>query len=161
MGGKSNSSNATTSTNVSGQNAIDGDNLGTAISGVNNSTLHVTATDHGAVNKALALGGELINETGSMFENALKYAGGVNKDSLTFAESALEDIASSNSENLQMLAGLSGGQAKQNAESLNAIMDLAKFKQDNGASENKQQQIILLVVIVIVLGLVAMMAVKR
>ncbi|EHD2270038.1 chemotaxis protein [Vibrio cholerae] len=88
-------------------------------------------------------------------------AGGVNKDSLTFAESALEDIASSNSENLQMLAGLSGGQAKQNAENLNAIMDLAKFKQDNGASENKQQQIILLVVIVIVLGLVAMMAVKR
>lgn len=60
-----------------------------------------------------------------------------------------------------MLAGLSGGQAKQNAENLNAIMDLAKFKQDNGASENKQQQIILLVVIVIVLGLVAMMAVKR
>lgn len=90
MGGKSNSSNATTSTNVSGQNAIDGDNLGTAISGVNNSTLHVTATDHGAVNKALALGGELINETGSMFENALKFAGGVNKDSLTLPKVRLK-----------------------------------------------------------------------
>ncbi|HHI5409203.1 chemotaxis protein [Vibrio metoecus] len=158
--GGSSSSNAST-TNVSGQIGNQGDNLGAQISGVNNSTIRVTTTDHGAVNKALALGGELINETGSMFENALKYAGGVNKDSLTFAESALEDIASSNSENLQMLAGLSGGQAKQNAESLNAIMDLAKFKQDNGESENKQQQIILLVVIVIVLGLVAMMAVKR
>ncbi|HHQ4186213.1 TPA: chemotaxis protein [Vibrio cholerae] len=161
MGGKSNSSNATTSTNVSGQNAIDGDNLGTAISGVNNSTINVTATDHGAVSKALELGGELINQTGEIFDSAVGFAGKVNKDSLQFAENALEDIASSNSENLQMLAGLSGSQSKQNSDNLNAIMDLAKFKQDNGASENKQQQIILLVVIVIVLGLVTMMAVER
>ncbi|MCF8779934.1 chemotaxis protein [Vibrio sp. IRLE0018] len=172
MGGKSKSSNTTNSTNVSGQNAISGDNLGTAISGVNNSTINVTATDHGAIDKAFELGGELINQSGEMFDSAIGFAGQVNKDSLSFAstvnrdslqfaENALEDIASSNSENLQMLAGLSGSQSKQNSDSLNAIMDLAKFKQDSGQSEHNQQQIILLVVIVLVLGLITFMAVKR
>ncbi|HFQ5296165.1 hypothetical protein [Vibrio vulnificus] len=161
MGGRSSSSNKTNTTNVSGQNAISGDNLGTAISGVNNSTINVTATDYGAIDKAFELGGELINQSGEMFDSAIGFAAGVNRDSLQFAEHALEDIASTNSENLQMLAGLSGSQSKQNADSLNAIMDLAKFKQDGGVSENRQQQIILLVVIVIVLGLVTMMAVKR
>ncbi|OEE40755.1 hypothetical protein [Vibrio ordalii] len=161
MGGKSSSSNQTQTTNVSGQNAISGDNLGTAISGINNSTLNVTATDYGSVNKALDLGGELVEQTGRMFNDALKYAGGVNKDSLDFAENALEDMSSSNSENLQMLAGLAGNQAAQNTQSLSAMMDLAKFKQDNGASENKQQQIILMVIIAVVLGAVAIMAMKR
>ncbi|CAH8208490.1 chemotaxis protein [Vibrio aestuarianus] len=172
MGGKSSSSNQTKTTNVSGQNAISGDNLGTAISGINNSTLNVTATDYGSVNKALDLGGELVEQTGRMFNDALKYAGGVNKDSLDFAsevnqgsldfaENALEDMSSSNSENLQMLAGLAGNQAAQNTQSLSAMMDLAKFKQDNGVSENKQQQIILMVIIAVVLGAVAIMAMKR
>lgn len=161
MGGKSSSSNQTQTTNVSGQNAISGDNLGMAISGINNSTLNVTATDYGSVNKALDLGGELVEQTGRMFNDALKYAGGVNKGSLDFAENALEDMSSSNSENLQMLAGLAGNQAAQNTQSLSAMMDLAKFKQDNGASENKQQQIILMVIIAVVLGAVAIMAMKR
>ncbi|KKZ05237.1 chemotaxis protein, partial [Vibrio parahaemolyticus] len=46
---KSKSSNTSNTTNVSGQNAISGDNLGVAISGVNNSTINTTMTDHGAV----------------------------------------------------------------------------------------------------------------
>lgn len=172
MGGKSSSKNQTTTTNVSGQNAISGDNLGTAISGINNSTLNVSTTDYGSVNRALDLGGELVKQSGTMFHQALDYAGGVNQDSLKFSEGvnrdslkfageALSSINSSNSENLQMLAGLSGNQAEQNTKSLNAVMELAKFKQDNGASENRQQQIVLMVVIAIVLGVVAVMAVKK
>ena len=42
---KSKSSNTSNTTNVSGQNAISGDNLGVAISGVNNSTINTTMTD--------------------------------------------------------------------------------------------------------------------
>ncbi|ELS8947699.1 chemotaxis protein [Vibrio furnissii] len=132
MGGKSSSSNKTTTTNVSGQNAISGDNLGTAISGVNNSTINVTATDYGAVEGALA-----------------------------FAGDALDDFSSANSENLQTLAGLAGNQAEQNKQNLNAVMELAKFKQDNGASENRQQQIVMFVIIALILGAVAIMALKK
>ncbi|MDO6545578.1 chemotaxis protein, partial [Photobacterium sanguinicancri] len=40
-GGSSKSDNTTTSTNTSGQNAIQGDNLGVAISGVNDSNIDV------------------------------------------------------------------------------------------------------------------------
>ncbi|WP_456296848.1 chemotaxis protein [Vibrio sp. AK197] len=161
MGGKSSSKNQTTSTNVSGQNAISGDNLGTAISGVNNSTLNVTATDYGSVSKALDLGGEIVEQSGQMFDNALSYAGQVNQDSLDFADNALEDITASNSENLQMMAGLAGNQAEQNTKNLNAIMDLAKFKQDGGVSASNKQQIILMAVVALVLGGVAYMAVKK
>ncbi|MBY7829989.1 chemotaxis protein [Vibrio fluvialis] len=143
MGGKSSSSNQTTTTNVSGQNAISGDNLGTAISGVNQSTINVTATDYGAIESAFAFAGDTL-------EGALAFAG-----------DALDDISSANSENLQTLAGLAGNQAEQNRQNLDAVMELAKFKQDNGASENRQQQIVMFVIIALILGAVAVMALKK
>ncbi|EKO3416126.1 chemotaxis protein [Vibrio fluvialis] len=143
MGGKSSSSNQTTTTNVSGQNAISGDNLGTAISGVNQSTINVTATDYGAI------------------ENAFAFAGDTMEGALAFAGDALDDISAANSENLQTLAGLAGNQAEQNRQNLDAVMELAKFKQDNGASENRQQQIVMFVIIALILGAVAVMALKK
>ncbi|MEF1183271.1 hypothetical protein [Vibrio sinaloensis] len=81
--------------------------------------------------------------------------------SLSFAGDALDDMSAANSENLQMLAGLAGNQAEQNKQSLDSIMELAKFKQDNGQSETRKEQIIMLVVIALILGAVAMMALKK
>lgn len=132
MGGKSSSKNQTTTTNVSGQNAIQGNNLGTAISGVNNSTITVTATDNGAIEGAFA-----------------------------FAGDALDDLRSGHSESLQMVAGLAGNQAQQNTQNMNTLMELAKFNQDGGASQNKQQQIIMTVIIAVILGAVAIAALKH
>lgn len=63
---KSKSSNTSNTTNVSGQNAISGDNLGVAISGVNNSTINTTMTDHGAVNAAMELGEQAFEFGGEM-----------------------------------------------------------------------------------------------
>ncbi|NOI13806.1 hypothetical protein [Vibrio hepatarius] len=64
MGGKSSSKSTTnntyTTTNVSGTSAASGDNNGLQLSGVNNSTINATITDHGAVNKALT---EMFNVT--------------------------------------------------------------------------------------------------
>ncbi|MBV7298933.1 MULTISPECIES: chemotaxis protein [Vibrionaceae] len=143
MGGQSSSKNVTSTSNVSGQNAISGNNLGTAISGINESTINVTATDHGAIEKSLLFA-----------ENAMN-------GSLSFAGDALDDMSSANSENLQMLAGLAGNQAEQNKQSLDSVMELAKFKQDNGQSKTRQEQLIMLVVIALILGAVAMMALKK
>ncbi|CAK4070789.1 chemotaxis protein [Vibrio sp. MarTm2] len=143
MGGKSSSKNITSTSNVSGQNAISGNNLGTAISGVSDSTITVTATDHGAIEKSLLFAESAMN------------------GSLSFAGDALDDMSAANSENLQMLAGLAGNQAEQNKQSLDSIMELAKFKQDNGQSETRKEQIIMLVVIALILGAVAMMALKK
>ncbi|WP_238132277.1 chemotaxis protein [Vibrio cincinnatiensis] len=121
MGGKSKSSSNTTNNNTSGQLGIEGDNLGVALTGVANSSVNITATDHGAVDAAFSMGGEMIEA----MEN-------VSQNTFAFTDRTLERYSASNSENLQMLAGLAGNQAAQNAENLGAVMELAKFKQDGG-----------------------------
>lgn len=137
---KSNSSNTSNTTNVSGQNAISGDNLGVAISGVNDSTINATMTDHGAVTAAVGLAETAVDEVAE------------------FAGESLHTFASTNSENLSMLAGLAGNQATQNSKNLTAMMDLAKFKQDGGKSEmskdNNKVLIVLAVLLILILGYV-------
>lgn len=70
-GGKSSSKTSNNTTNVSGQNAIQGDNLGVTVSGINNSHLNLTTTDHGAVNGALEYGKTLTQRANSMFSESL------------------------------------------------------------------------------------------
>ncbi|MBO0165557.1 chemotaxis protein, partial [Vibrio alginolyticus] len=143
---KSKSSNTSNTTNVSGQNAISGDNLGVAISGVNNSTINTTMTDHGAVNAAMELGeqafefgGEMLNSNERISLEAMDTTHDIAETAIDevadFAGDSLATYASTNSENLDMLAGLAGNQAAQNSKNLQAMMDLAKFKQDGGQVE--------------------------
>lgn len=171
MGGRSSSSSSSNTTNVTGQNAIDGDNLGTAISGVNNSTVNVTATDHGSVGKAFEFGQSSLDMVGNAFDESLGFADGVFDDALgavadnsertlIFAENALDEYSATNSENLQMVAGLAGNQAAQNSKNLNAMMELAKFNKDGGQSQTSKQQLILVGIIIVVMGVVAAKAVK-
>lgn len=56
MGGGGSSKSTSNTTNVSGQSAIQGDNLGASVSGVNNSTVTVQMSDYGAIDKATQLG---------------------------------------------------------------------------------------------------------
>ncbi|GAJ69577.1 LOW QUALITY PROTEIN: methyl-accepting chemotaxis protein [Vibrio sp. JCM 18904] len=70
-----------------------------------------------------------------------------------FAGDSLATYASTNSENLDMLAGLAGNQAAQNSKNLQA-MDLAKFKQDGGQVETSKMMVVLAIVLVLVLGYV-------
>ncbi|HCH4677464.1 TPA: chemotaxis protein [Vibrio parahaemolyticus] len=162
---KSKSSNTSNTTNVSGQNAISGDNLGVAISGVNNSTINTTMTDHGAVNAAMELGeqafefgGEMLNSNERISLEAMDTTHDIAETAIDevadFAGDSLATYASTNSENLDMLAGLAGSQAAQNSKNLQAMMDLAKFKQDGGQVETSKMMVILAIVLVLVLGYV-------
>lgn len=162
---KSKSSNTSNTTNVSGQNAISGDNLGVAISGVNNSTINTTMTDHGAVNAAMELGeqafefgGEMLNSNERISLEAMDTTHDIAETAIDevadFAGDSLATYASTNSENLDMLAGLAGNQAAQNSKSLQAMMDLAKFKQDGGQVETSKMMVVLAIVLVLVLGYV-------
>ncbi|APP05809.1 chemotaxis protein [Vibrio harveyi] len=143
MGGKSSSSNKTSTKNTSSQNAISGDNLGVALSGIEGSTINATVTDHGSVAKSFEFAGDALDE------------------SLSLANGALKEFSSSNSENLQMIAGLAGNQAAQNTQNLDKLTELAKFKQDNGQSALNKQQLILMAIIVLVLGFVLFKAVQK
>ncbi|MFH4711559.1 chemotaxis protein [Vibrio alginolyticus] len=162
---KSKSSNTSNTTNVSGQNAIRGDNLGVAISGVNNSTINTTMTDHGAVNAAMELGeqafefgGEMLNSNERISLEAMDTTHDIAETAIDevadFAGDSLATYASTNSENLDMLAGLAGNQAAQNSKNLQAMMDLAKFKQDGGQVETSKMMVVLAIVLVLVLGYV-------
>ncbi|MGI3104642.1 chemotaxis protein [Vibrio alginolyticus] len=162
---KSKSSNTSNTTNVSGQNAISGDNLGVAISGVNNSTINTTMTDHGAVNAAMELGeqafefgGEMLNSNERISLEAMDTTHDIAETAIDevadFAGDSLATYASTNSENLDMLAGLAGSQAAQNSKNLQAMMDLAKFKQDGGQVETSKMMMVLAIVLVLVLGYV-------
>ncbi|MDW2003798.1 chemotaxis protein, partial [Vibrio sp. 431] len=158
-------SNTSNTTNVSGQNAISGDNLGVAISGVNNSTINTTMTDHGAVNAAMELGeqafefgGEMLNSNERISLEAMDTTHDIAETAIDevadFAGDSLATYASTNSENLDMLAGLAGSQAAQNSKNLQAMMDLAKFKQDGGQVETSKMMVVLAIVLVLVLGYV-------
>lgn len=154
MGGKSKSSSNTTNNNTSGQVGIDGDNLGVALSGIANSTVNVTATDHGAVNAAFDMGGEMIAGMAQVSNNSLLLADNTVSKTLDFSEEVIGKYSASNSENMQMLAGLSGSQAAQNSENLKAVMDLAKHKQDGGASVQSKQQLLAFVAVFLIAGFV-------
>ncbi|SBO09483.1 hypothetical protein VME0621_01582 [Vibrio mediterranei] len=165
MGGSSSSRNSTSTKNTSSQNAISGDNLGVALSGIEGSTINATVTDHGSVGKSFDFAGDALDESyefakGAMSES-LNLVDQNTENSMKFASGALDKFSSSNSENLQMIAGLAGNQAAQNTKNLDKLTELSKFKQDNGQSALNKQQLILMAIIVLVLGFVLFKAVNK
>lgn len=146
---KSNSSSDTTTTNNSGQNVIQGDNLGVSLSGINGNVGDITTTDHGAVNKSFEFAeatAELaMTANADVTGRALDSVDGAVDKAFAFGERSLESVdaiastsikqlGDKHSENLQMMAGLSGSQGQQNSENIKAMLQLAKMKTDGGAS---------------------------
>ncbi|MGF1723627.1 chemotaxis protein [Photobacterium nomapromontoriensis] len=167
-GGKSSSSNQTTNTNVSGQNAISGDNLGVAISGVNDSNINVTMTDHGAIERATELGELAFASNTEVTTAALEMGANSVSEALDFGLGAMElnaevsnnainQVSQAHGENLQMLAGLAGNQATQNSENLEALKELAVMKADGGQVATSKQMTIM---VGIVMFFVAIMMIK-
>ncbi|TOZ81347.1 chemotaxis protein [Vibrio parahaemolyticus] len=115
-------------------------------------------TDHGAVTAAMELGGEILNSNERISLEAMDTTHDIAETAIDevvdFAGSSLATYASTNSENLDMLAGLAGSQAAQNSKNLEAMMDLAKFKQDGGQVETSKMMVVLAIVLVLVLGYV-------
>jgi hypothetical protein len=171
-GGKTSSSSTTN--NVSGQNGIQGDNLGASIAGVNNSTVSVNMTDHGAIEKAAQLGelamttlgdttDKVIDKNAEVASKAMSISADVSTNAVNkvtdFADTALNKYSSSNSENLQMMAGLAGNQAAQNAKNLETVASLAQAKADGGQVATTEQMT--KAVMYLALAAVAAVAVMR
>ncbi|MFT5879568.1 MAG: hypothetical protein ACI86X_000672 [Moritella sp.] len=69
-GGRTSSSNTTTNKNNSTSTAVSGDNLGVLLSGVSDSTVNVTATDHEAVKYAAELSKKALDSGVAVMSNA-------------------------------------------------------------------------------------------
>ncbi|CCN85477.1 conserved hypothetical protein [Vibrio nigripulchritudo SFn27] len=141
-GGDQKSTSNTTTTNTSGQNAIQGDNLGTAISGVNDSTIMVSATDHGAIEAARELGELAINGNATVATNAIDMSEAVTKEAFDLSFQTSEMVSDAHSKNLQYIAGLAGSNAANQAENLKAVRELASKKMDGGA-ENQTKYMVM------------------
>ncbi|WP_210440100.1 hypothetical protein [Vibrio crassostreae] len=94
MGGrsksKSNAKTITTTTNKSNSQGIGGDNNGFALSGIENSDINLSMTDHGA----MAVAGKTAEEAFHLGNNALDLASETVNTSFNFGESALEEALS-------------------------------------------------------------------
>ena len=138
MGGDSASSNTNTTvnTNTSGSNAAQGDNLGSMISGVNDSTINSTTTDHGAVEGSLDLAGDVI-------ESMTNVVGGALENNSNIFENALDSV------------NAGAGQAASNAkDTLSFASELAKSAMTDNQSETNQQMIKIVLGISSIVGLV-------
>ncbi|NOJ25737.1 hypothetical protein [Vibrio coralliilyticus] len=159
-GGSSSSSNTTQNTNVNGTNAVSGDNLGVLVSGVNKSTINVTATDHGAVKAAsetakasLEFGRDALKSNEKMIDSALEsneYAVGkaldMGSDSVTkalnFGEESMKNAMGVSRESLDKMENTSLGainavksmaaQSNENARTAIAMADKAKAHEQTG-----------------------------
>ncbi|MDF2185460.1 hypothetical protein O1O06_11870 [Grimontia hollisae] len=94
MGGKSSSSNTTHTTNVvtSGQSHVDGDNTGVILSGVNNSRVSLSVTDHGAVSAALKAMSETAADAFGLGRDAIESNEAVSKLAIGEMSDLSQDI---------------------------------------------------------------------
>ena len=150
-GGSSKSTNNTQTTSTSGQNGITGDNLGVTVAGVNNSSLDITMTDHGAIEKATEMAELSMTTLGDGVERVLDS----NTDVTTHA---IDSVERSSSVNAQHLAAVASSAATQNAKSLETVAQLATTQSDGGQIETTQQ--IVKAVAIVVGGAAAVLTAK-
>ena len=141
-GGSSSSSNTTQTTNVSGTNAVSGDNLGVLLSGVNGSTVNVTATDHGAVKSSLEFGRDALKSNEHAVDKALKMGGDSVTKALNFGEESMKNAMGVSRESLDKMESTSLGainavksmaaQSNENARTAIAMADKAKAHEQTG-----------------------------
>ena len=146
MGGdsKSSTSNYTENTNTSGSVGVSGDNTGTVISGVNNSTINTTVTDHGAINAA-----------GSAINNALEAMENINKssiDGIVEPNKDALDVVSSTNDNLSDLAMQSASNAKETMNFASGMLDTALTKIENSATGGESGRTKAMVAVVLFLS---------
>ena len=150
-GGSSSSTNNTQTTSISGQNGIQGDNLGVTVAGVNNSKLDITMTDHGAIEKASEMAELTMTTLGDGVEAVIDS----NTDVTTHA---MDSVERASSVNAQHLAAVASSAATQHSKSLDTVAQLATTQADGGQIETTQQVV---KAIAIVVGGVAAVFVAR
>ena len=128
-GGSSSSRSSTQNTNVNGTSAISGDNLGVVLSGINGSSINVTATDHGATKAA-----ENIAKA-AMASNteAIKSNERVIDKSFDFGEKSLNAVSKTNSEAIDAMKVLAA-QSSENTRTALKVAQMAKTHEQTGTA---------------------------
>ncbi|PME33502.1 hypothetical protein BCV39_18820 [Vibrio sp. 10N.286.55.E10] len=146
MGGRSSSrsrqSSTTTTTNTSSSAAVGGDNTGVMMSGVSDSDINLTMTDHGA----MAIAGRTAEEAFDFGTQALRVNESVVGDSLNmvdntvdeafgFGASALEEQSEVSQYAIDSIKSMAGQQTETTKAAI-ALADGAKSREQTGTSES-------------------------
>ncbi|KPL97772.1 MULTISPECIES: hypothetical protein [Vibrio] len=149
MGGKSSSKSdaktVTTTTNKSNSQGIGGDNNGFALSGIENSDINLSMTDHGA----MAVAGRTAEEAFKFGTDALDFSADTVDASLGFGEKALDGAFSFGESALDVNANLSehaidsiksmAGQQTETTKAALAIAGAAKAREQTGENESNNE----------------------
>ena len=149
MGGKSSSRSdaktVTTTTNKSNSQGIGGDNNGFALSGIENSDINLSMTDHGA----MAVAGRTAEEAFKFGTDALDFSADTVDASLGFGEKALDGVFSFGESALDANANLSehaidsiksmAGQQTETTKAALAIAGAAKAREQTGENESNNE----------------------
>ena len=138
MGGKSSSKSdaktVTTTTNKSNSQGIGGDNNGFALSGIENSDINLSMTDHGA----MAVAGRTAEEAFKFGTDALDFSADTVDASLGFGESALDTNANLSEHAIDSIKSMAGQQTETTKAAL-AIAGAAKAREQTGENESNNE----------------------
>ncbi|MEZ8267768.1 hypothetical protein AB6C99_13790 [Vibrio cyclitrophicus] len=130
MGGRSSSrsrqSNTTTTTNTSSSAAVGGDNTGVMMSGVSDSDINLTMTDHGAMaiagrtaeeafdfgTQALRVNESVVGDSLNMVDNSLRVVDNTVDEAFGFGASALEEQSEVSQYAIDSIKSMAGQQTE-------------------------------------------------
>lgn len=153
MGGRSSSksrqSNTTTTTNTSSSAAVGRDNTGVMLSGVSDSDINLTMTDHGAMaiagrtaeeafdfgTQALRVNESVVGDSLNMVDNSLRVVDNTVDEAFGFGASALEEQSEVSQYAIDSIKSMAGQQTETTKAAI-ALADGAKSREQTGTSES-------------------------
>ncbi|MEZ8618979.1 hypothetical protein AB6D33_24325 [Vibrio splendidus] len=146
MGGRSSSksrqSNTTTTTNTSSSAAVGGDNTGVMMSGVSDSDINLTMTDHGAMaiagrtaEEAFDLGTQALRVNQSVVGDSLRVVDNTVDEAFGFGSSALEEQSEVSQHAIDSIKSMAGQQTETTKAAI-ALANNAKAREQTGTNES-------------------------
>ena len=135
MGGSSKSKNTTTTTttttNVSGTAATSGDNYGMMLSGVNDSDINLSMTDHGAI----AVAGSMAEEAFNFGSMALESNESITEGAFGFGADALDANSKVSTHAIDAMTNVAGQQSATTKAAI-SMANSAKAREQTGTNES-------------------------
>ncbi|CAK1747733.1 Methyl-accepting transducer domain-containing protein [Vibrio crassostreae] len=153
MGGRSSSrsrqSNSTTTTNTSSSAAVGRDNTGVMLSGVSDSDINLTMTDHGAMAiagrtaeeafdfgaRALRVNESVVDNSLNVVDNSLRMVDSTVDEAFGFGSSVLEEQSEVSQHAIDSIKSMAGQQTETTKAAI-ALANNAKAREQTGTNES-------------------------
>ena len=162
-GGKTSSDTTNNNINTSGSSAIDGDNLGVVLAGVNGSEINIKSTDYGAIEGAAAIATHALDSNVSAINSAFDFGRESQAASNSTAQLAIKGAAEVSTEAMENMLSNSENttsaikaMAAQSGESARAALTMAEntISKSQIGSDGEMSKVAIAVAVVLGIGVV-------